>query len=191
MSKPTDKEVKFVEWLASLVTDRAAMATLRRGLGRPPGAVYEMDKYILKFLSGQSDEADYERYYLVAALFALWHQGKREAVPDPPPNLGASLRLLVDKESQKGDGAQAENRIAKRLIALLNCHYDDLPQHLRHIVSLLKSKDVPIDWAQLLCDIRGWDWESRSVQRAWSQAFWVKRPGDMDIVDTKKERREK
>lgn len=173
MSRPTERETRFADWLAGMVTDRAAMATLRRGLGKPPGTVFEMDRYILKFLSEEGATEDYEPYYLVAALFALWHQGKNEVAPDPPPNLGASLRALVEKEAGKSSLEETERRVERRLVALLNCHRDDLPEHLRHTVSLLRSKDIPTNWAQLLHDIRGWDWESRSVQRAWSQAFWI------------------
>jgi CRISPR system Cascade subunit CasB len=39
-------------------------------------------------------------------------------------------------------------------------------------VSLLKGRSVPVDWAQLLRDLQEWEWESRSVQRAWARAFW-------------------
>jgi len=176
---PDHKEIAFITWLSDLVGDRGAMATLRRGLGKPPGTVHQMDRYVLKFLSGEAEETYYQPYYLVASLFAFWHQGKDKVFPDPPPNLGVSLRSLVDKEG--GNRDEAEKRIEKRLVALLNCHRDDLSDHLRHIISLLKSKDVPINWAQLLHDIKGWDWESRSVQRSWARAFWIgtKEPAGM------------
>jgi len=173
MSVPEPKETNFATWLADLVSDRGAMANLRRGLGKPPGSVHHMDRYVLKFLSGEAEENDYQPYYLIAALFAFWHQGKDKVTPSSPTDLGASLRSLVDKEAVLGNRDEVEKRIEKRLVALLNCHRDDLPDHLRHIVSLLKSKDVPINWAQLLHDIKGWDWESRSVQRGWARAFWI------------------
>jgi CRISPR system Cascade subunit CasB len=48
-----------------------------------------------------------------------------------------------------------------------------VPEHLRQILSLLKSKDVPINWAQLLSDIRHWERDDRIVQKAWARAFWV------------------
>ena len=170
MSSPSPKETHFAdEWLAKLVADRGAMANLRRGLGKPPGTVHQMDRNILPFLSGEPEKP----YYLVAALFAGWHQGKDSVVTNPPDNLGKSLKAIVEKEVKEGRKREdVEDRLEKRLVALLNCHRDDLPQHLRQVVGLLRSKEVAINWAQLLHDIRGWNWESRAVQRAWARGFW-------------------
>jgi CRISPR system Cascade subunit CasB len=55
---------------------------------------------------------------------------------------------------------------------LLNSHVDELSRHLRHAVGLLKSREVPVDWVQLLHDIPRWDYPSRRVQRDWARAFW-------------------
>ena len=62
--------------------------------------------------------------------------------------------------------------LEKRFIGLLNCHRDDLPNHLRQAVSLLKSKDVQINWRRLLKDILSWDHEARFVQQQWAREFW-------------------
>ena len=166
-------EERFAQWLASLVKDKAAMATLRHGLGKPPGTFYQMDKYVLKFLGGESEESYYPPYYLIASLFAFWHQGRDSVEPNPPVNFGDSLRLLVDKEAVSSNRDEAEKRIEKRLVALLNCHYDDLSEHLRHLISLLKSKDIPVNWAQLLRDIKSWNREDHVVQKTWARSFWV------------------
>jgi CRISPR system Cascade subunit CasB len=173
MSKPSPKETGFTnEWLAKLVPDRGAIAALRRGLGKPPGTIHVMDRYVLPFIAGEPDEP----YYLVAALFAAWHQGKEKMVT-AEGNLGKSLLAMVNLEQNR---EEAEKRIEKRLVALLNCHRDDLSQHLRQVVSLLKSKEVPINWAQLLHDIRNWNWESRDVQRSWARGFWSMTKTDSD-----------
>ena len=47
--------------------------------------------------------------------------------------------------------------IEKRFMSLLDADIEDLSDHLRHAVSLAKSKDVPIDWSRLFNDIRWWD----------------------------------
>lgn len=180
MSEPSNKETNFTdEWLAKLVPDRGAIAAMHRGLGKPPGIVHQMDRYILPFVFGESEEP----YYLVAALFAAWHQGK-EKVVNADSNLGRSLRTMVNLEL---DRKEAEKRIEKRLIALLNCQRDDLPVHLRQIVSLLRSKEVPINWAQLLHDIKGWNWEDRGVQRSWARGFWSMTNTDTDNKDILKD----
>ena len=66
----------------------------------------------------------------------------------------------------------AEKPIEKRLVALLNSHLDDLPKHLQHTIRLLKSKDIPVDWSQLLRDMQNWHREDREIQRSWARGFW-------------------
>src|SRR5262249_54428628 len=64
-------------------------------------------------------------------------------------NLGASFAWL---------GSQVDSKsIEKRFVALLNCHEDDLAEHLRHAIGLLRSKEIPVDWIQLLKDLRNWN----------------------------------
>jgi len=182
MNATLAEEHPFISHLANLVRekDRGALAALRRGLGRPPGSVRAMDRYVLRYLSSDAGEKQENAYYLVAALFAYWHQGKDSLTDGAPVNLGASLWAMVKKAADEDTSnrsypdkwKEAEKRIEKRLVALLNCHRDDLPAHLRHTISLLKSKDIPVNWTQLLWDVQKWHWESRDVQRGWARKFW-------------------
>jgi CRISPR type I-E-associated protein CasB/Cse2 len=166
--------IQYLEWLLEESKDgRGAMANLRRGLGKPAATAYEMDRYILARLPEGATTKQEEAYYLVAALFAYWHQGKDKA-EDAEGNLGRSLRRLADRYIADGASRdEAEKRLEKRLNALLNVHSDDLPQHLRQIVSQLKSKDVPLNWVWLLHDVQNWDAESRFVQHEWARGFWI------------------
>lgn len=176
MSTVVSQEHTFIGHLEKLVKeqDRGALAALRRGLGKPPGTAREMDSHVLPYLPPGTNEKHEDAYYLVGALFAYWHQGKDTVDPNPPVNIGATLLALVNKEPPGGSREDAEKRVEKRLVALLNCHQDDLPEHLRHTIGLLKSKDVSVNWLQLLNDIQNWDWESRNVQRRWARQFWRK-----------------
>jgi CRISPR system Cascade subunit CasB len=81
-------------------------------------------------------------------------------------NFGASFARL--KPSVDADGKSIE----RRFVALLECHEDDLAERLRHAVSLLRSKEIPVDWLQLLKDLRRWNREDRKAQREWARAFW-------------------
>ena len=65
--------------------------------------------------------------------------------------------------------------VERRFVALLNCRAEDLPDHLRQFISLLKTNDMPIDWAQLLRDVIRWDYDE-DVQRNWARAFWAADP---------------
>lgn len=142
----------------------AALAALRRGLGKPPGQAAEMHQYVAPKLPPDASLWREDTFYIVGALFA-WHQltwvddagGSR-------PNFGASLHQLADVIESEG--------VPKLFVALLNCEKEELSEHLRHAVGLLRSKQVPIDWTRLLWDMQSWNSPSRRVQRAWAKAFW-------------------
>lgn len=162
------REEGFVGYLNGLKEreDRAALAALRRGLGKEPGTEIDAYKHILRFNPPEREET---WYCLVAALFALhpadWHiEG-----PGRPrvTNFGASLYRLWQQREAGRDGVE------RRLVALLNAHLDDLPDKLRHAVSLLRAEEIPVDWVQLIRDLRGWEADSRWVQRSWARAFWA------------------
>jgi CRISPR type I-E-associated protein CasB/Cse2 len=103
--------------------------------------------------------------YAIAALFAMhpvmWDgvEGGRWRC-----NFGASMRRL--REVTASDGPE------RRMVALLNSDADNLAEHLRRIVALLRSEDVPVDWSQLTYDLLAWNYPSREVQRRWASAFW-------------------
>ena len=173
MPPPNEQEKRFVQYLQTLVAagNRAALAALRRGLSQQPGSVAEMHRYVVPWLPRDPRRED--AFYLAASLFAT-HPVSWEAGGNERTNLGASFARLA---AQDPAGESTEKRFA----SLLNSHSDDLPQHLRHAVTLLKSKSVPIDYAQLLHDIQSWGWESRAAQREWARAFWgrdTERPAD-------------
>ena len=152
-----------------IASHRASLAELRRGLGRTPGEAPGAYREVLAILDDTAASTRFEDVcFQVATLYALYprnggtprsvEQGRRR-------NLGSSLRLLGGRDERR-QGAE------RRVLALLNCNADDLPDHLRHAVSLLRADDQPIDWRQLLTDLRGWSQQDRHVQRAWARAFW-------------------
>jgi CRISPR system Cascade subunit CasB len=146
--------------------DRAALAALRRGLGRAPGTVAEMYPYVEPYLGAESTRARSDAAYVVAALFAShplnWHRDD----DDPrSSNFGASFARLRARMASS-EGAE------RRFTALLGAHREELEHHLRSAVSLLKSHDVPVDWEQLLRDIRWWGGDARRVERTWASAYW-------------------
>jgi CRISPR system Cascade subunit CasB len=174
MRNPWPRERRFIETLNELVArqERGALAALRRGLGKPPGSVAEMHRYVAPWPPEEDDpfapwvQRRQDAWYLVAALFAL-HQVDYWRGMDTSRryNLGWSFRRLAS--------TQESDSVEKRFTALLNSHTDDLPAHLQASVSLLA--EVPINWAQLLADIQEWGDDDRSVQRGWAQAFWGSR----------------
>jgi CRISPR system Cascade subunit CasB len=90
-----------------------------------------------------------------------------------------SRRLAAIKSGQQAKGNDSEDDdiisepLRRRMDMLLASTRQDLPGHLRQVVSLLKTEEIPIDWAMLLNDILSWESRSRRVQWRWSQAFYV------------------
>jgi len=146
--------------------DRAALAALRRGLGRAPGTVAAMYPFVEPYLRAESARPRSDAAYIVAALFAShplnWRQDNDA---HPSSNFGASFAVLRGRMTSS-EGPE------RRFTALLGAHRDDLEHHLRSAVSLLKSHDVPVDWEQLLRDIRWWGGDARRVERSWASAYW-------------------
>lgn len=179
-------EGRFVSFLLKLKQqdDRGALAALRRGLGCAPGEAAEMHRYVVPFLQPDRDGDDW-RFYLVASLFATHPETwAGESQGRWTSNLGASFRRL--SQLRGGTPGTQAPAVERRFTALLGARQEDLPDHLRHAISLLKAEGVPVDYAQILEDLRWWDHEERRVQRRWARAFWADsatREGDANAQD--------
>ena len=169
---------RFISFLQGLAQsdDRAALAALRRGLGRSPGEEPEMHKYVVPWTGREQSRWAADTYYLVAALFA--HHPVQWSEQRGASNLGASFARLCNASNMSPEGVE------RRFTNLLGVDAEDLHLHLRHAVSLLKSKDIPVDWGRLLADLRWWDHEDRWVQRRWAQEFWSGTPHTGETEDT-------
>ena len=158
--RPPPRDARFVSYLLSLAEadDQAALAALLRGLGKPPGAVPEM----LRWLSPWTRSLGLREAGIrlqVASLFALHPSHVAQG------NMGSTCAALRDLP---GTGASLE----QRFVALLNCRTEALPGHLRRVISLARQAGIAVNWAQLLVDLRYWDHPERFVQIAWAHAFW-------------------
>ena len=132
---------------------RAALAELRQGVQNPIRAARHVAPYL-----GERDQPDEEWFYQVASLFAL-HRVHAERV-----TLGDAFRRMNDDSGS----------VEKRFLSLLSARKEQLPDHLRHAVSLLKAREIPLDWERLLYDVKGWDREGKPVQRYLARRFYRK-----------------
>jgi CRISPR system Cascade subunit CasB len=154
-----DNEQPFITYLEGLRDDRGALAALRRGLGQPPGTVTSMYRYVVPWLGDDAPAWREAAYYTVAALYAS------HPAPGGSGTMGAHFAQARGREG--GDTA-----IERRFTALLAAHPDDLDTYLRQAVSYLRSKEVPVNWHQLLSDVVAWGHPERYVQKRWARAFW-------------------
>ena len=165
-SVETKGKSDFINHLELLVKNknRAALAHLRSGLRRKDSRSMEMYPVIGRFLAEKPNRHYENAVFIVAALFAYYPDAKTNH-----GNLGASLRELSEKSESKS--------IEKRFVALLNAEVDELPDYLRQIVGLLKSKEIAVNWEQLFKDIRYWEANDEnskyeSVRKKWARSFW-------------------
>ena len=155
------KSHPFVEYLESLREDRGALAALRRGLGQPPGTVPDMYRYVVPWLPAEPNRQREAAYYALAALFAY------HPAAGGTGNMGDHFALTRDPKRDN-------TAIERRFTALLAAHPDDLDFHLRQTIGFLRSKEVSINWHQLLADLLVWSDPDRrpQVQQRWARSFW-------------------
>jgi len=154
-----EREYPFVSYLEGLRDDRGALAALRRGLGRPLGTAAEMYRYVVPWLPSDAPPWRENAYYLIAALFA-YH-----------PAAGG-LGNMGSHYARARELAHDDTALERRFTALLASHPDDLDFYLRQAVSFLKSKEIPVNWHELLYDVLHWGHRERFVQQKWAKAFW-------------------
>ena len=139
----------FVTYLEAHTEDPAMLAELRRGLGRLPGEAPSMFPYVVPFVHQRYEERN---LYLLASLFALHPRSTEDG------NMGSHLHRYKE---EVGDDAAT----TRRFVQLLNLRRDALDSPLRQHISMLKAKDIPVNWHQLLYDLNRWEHEAHFVQK--------------------------
>ncbi|MGB3307355.1 MAG: type I-E CRISPR-associated protein Cse2/CasB [Thermomicrobiales bacterium] len=171
----------LARYLSSLVSDenrdRAKLAALRRGLGRPGGWDPQLASIVNPLITDVKSKQQEEICYQVSALFGLhpvsWPQSEDETERYANRTFGRSLHLYaVDKAKEGGTLEDIKLPLDRRMMALLDANSDDVFDHLRYAVSLLRGTEIPVDWGRLMVDLERWDDPDRHVQRAWSRAWW-------------------
>ena len=137
---------------------RAYLAKLRRGVGKKPGSLPDIWEFTLKnlpeeFISRTGDPTRVEwAAHMAITLFALHQQGK--SLPDNPMSvfgkpLGSAVHVLKMKS-----GEAAEQAIKRRFDAVVTSDSpEELAHHLRGLIQLLRSKDIPLDYPRLAVDL--------------------------------------
>jgi len=155
--------VQFLYGLADR-DDRAALAELRRSFAKPTAAL----PYVVPYLRRDASLWEEHALTLVAGLFALHPSQGRQ-----------SLATALHKLANESDS------VALRFRALLDADAEDLDVHLRHAVSLVRSKDEAIDFDDLARAVLSWRRDDKRAQRAWARDFWGR--ADHETKDGDKE----
>ena len=152
---------KFIDYLENLkkIENRGALASLRRGLQHDVGTCIDMYKYIIPWTKNMGE---WERniHYLVASLFA-YHPSSTST-----GHMGDVFHIISQKRG-------SNNSLELRFVTLLRSNPEDLPIHLRQAISIAKSESIPINWHELLYDLKRWPYESKyPPYEKWANSFW-------------------
>jgi CRISPR type I-E-associated protein CasB/Cse2 len=142
--------------------NRAALAHLRRGLGRSPADTLGPIGWLFNGVPDDWQNKAQNAAILVAGLFA-WSKGRCEQTSGV--NFGRAFGCGLDDDGKK----QRE----KRFTALLDTPATDLPPVLRQAVTLIEG--TPLDWGLLVRHLMSWDHQDCCVQREWARGFWASR----------------
>lgn len=160
MNQPS-KVSAFISRLERLVEeeDRATLAQLRRSLAFEPGTYVYAFPLVERFTINLSPDRR-RLYFLVAGLFALHPESNN----DPREDFGRTLQRLYLKDTSPST--------ERRFLALLEADDDQLPHHLRQLVSLLKAKGLAVNWRRLLQDLINRQYDPDATKRRWAQSFY-------------------
>lgn len=171
-AKTPDTFIAYLEHVYSQRSRRPAYRALLAELRR--AAVdehrrYDMLRLVGSHIPSRANEHVIERYLDAAGLFALHASGGTER---PRPSLLGQARTL-GASARYANPSDKESGVDRRFANLLTRPYEDLGDELRALTRLLRSKNAPIDFAQLLHDLLAWDADSHHVQRAWARDYWT------------------
>ncbi|MCB0138686.1 MAG: type I-E CRISPR-associated protein Cse2/CasB [Caldilineaceae bacterium] len=154
VSKRDERIQAFIKNLNGL--DSGGRARLKRNAGKRLNAARNIGTFyrILPFDTPSYEE---EIFFLVATLFPLATSGEI-------PSFGQSLKRARESQNARG--------MDRRFEVLLDADEDQLPFHLRQSVRLLYSKQIPINWSQLLKDLFSWSHVDKYVQTRWARDYF-------------------
>jgi len=167
---------------------KAALAKLRRGVGKEPGELSELWDVVLANMhldllsdSGQATEAQWA-IYTSLTLYALHRQGKNTSMNDPGrviegkripgKSLGAAARKLIEPDKSN------EQSIKRRFDAITTAQdMKELVHYARGLVQLLRAANpsITMDYQRFAKDLYSYQFnESRNrVRLRWGQDFWA------------------
>ncbi len=187
------RKINSVTGTKSESATRAILARLRRGIGKAPGSLPDLWDVTLgglpEELFSKDEEPTYSEWAVHTALtlYALHQQGKnfeKQIMSIEGAFLGTAVRRLV--ESDHGN----EDAVTRRFHAVaVSESFERLSWHLRGLVQLLRSKDIPLDYAALTEDLYWFQFQDRrdDIRLKWGQDFYRVKEAINDKNKTVKE----
>ncbi len=157
--------------LARVATKPDALAVLRRGVGRPLDEAPGSWPYVIEAAGGKRWRE--EAAHVTLGLFALHQQSQQPGSMNQTGwGLGRACRALRFRRSSRGS---SEEGVERRFRAALGVDsLTSLSVHLRGLVTLLRTEDVPLDYARLYWDLSSWRVPERrdTVAMRWAREYF-------------------
>ena len=160
---------------------RAALANLRRGVGRRPGELPQLYGELLQdmpeemYSAGSKPSYAEWAVYMALTLYAMHQQGK-DVKTDNMNRENVSLGNAASELVADNDDTE---RIWKRLYAVASsADMQEMSSHIRALIKLLRDKDIPLDYPQLAKDLYFYqlsDESAEHIRLKWGQDFYKKR----------------
>ncbi|WP_308258734.1 type I-E CRISPR-associated protein Cse2/CasB [Saccharothrix obliqua] len=153
----------------------AALARLRRGVGKPAGSVNEILQYTVseKFAgpgAGDAPTAAETAAHVALTLYAVHQQSQRQRMHQRGYGLGRAVRLL-----HPDDFGAVVPPVLRRFQTLGTAQsLDELVHHLRGMVQLLRGQAIPLDYALLADELILWQRRggASTVRLRWGREFY-------------------
>ncbi len=166
-------------YLANRSDSVAALARLRRAVGKPPGSVLDILDYTLapEFVYGWSNDepswAETAAHHAMT-LYALHQQSQPRGMHQPGRRLGGAVRRLIS-----GSIVEPTHPIARRFAMLGTADsLDELVHHLRGVVQLLRANRIPLDYGLLASQLVTWQSPGgpARIRLVWGRDFHLSKP---------------
>lgn len=143
-------------------------AAFKKAISAEPEHLWKVYKFLPSEISISSEWEEKHIWIPVACLFVFYPQ-KIEEVKDPRRyNFGLSCWDLAVEINKIGESKGTERRFR----ALLDTSLSDIRSPLTNLVRQMKSKGIPINYPQLLADLRQWEHPNQYIQDRWARTFW-------------------
>ena len=167
---------------------KAALANLRRGVGRLPGELPELWGSFLQDMpqeffsrSGEPTAAEWA-VYLALTLYAMHQQGHETPMCIPGEGLGRAVRRLSDRQGEDPQDSGAYRRFCALITA---GSMEELSHHLRGLIQLLSSEGLALDYPKLALDLYLLQLtdSASGVKLRWGQEYFYQPKDDAEELE--------
>jgi CRISPR system Cascade subunit CasB len=156
------RQTKFLKSLHNKIekdNDNGAKAALKRALSDDDRHIRNTYSIVLPHIP---DIEYQQKIWIFVACLSVYYPQVLDR--ENPKNFGYSCHGLAN--ATKSAGAD------RRFRALLDTAAEDLQSPITSLIRQIKSKEIRLDYPQLLFDLCRWDHPDQYVQDRWARTFW-------------------